>query len=69
VRALSAHGRFTGWTLAFLPPALAGILFVIAPTHIRILIDDPFGRQLLAAAAGLQVVGMLAIRRIVKVEF
>jgi len=69
VRALSAHGRFTGWTLALLPPALAVILLTIAPAHIRILVDDPFGRQLLAGAVALQIAGMLAIRRIVNVEF
>jgi tight adherence protein B len=69
VRALSAHGRITGWTLALLPPALAVLLSVIAPAHIRVLIDDPFGRQLTAGAVGLQVLGMLAIRRIVSVEF
>jgi tight adherence protein B len=69
VRALSAHGRFTGWTLALLPPTLGIILSVIAPAHIRTLVDDPFGRQLLGAALALQIVGMLAIRRIVNVEF
>ena len=69
VRALSAHGRITGWTLALLPPVLALILLVITPKHIRILVDDPLGRQLIAGAVGLQVVGMLAIRRIVNVEF
>jgi tight adherence protein B len=69
VRALSAHGRITGWTLTLLPPVLAAVLLIIAPTHIRALVDDPFGRQLLAGAAGLQIVGMLAVRRIVRVEF
>jgi tight adherence protein B len=69
VRALSAHGRFTGWTLALLPPTMALILSAIAPAHLRTLIDDPFGRQLLGAAVALQIVGMLAIRRIVSVEF
>jgi tight adherence protein B len=69
VRALSAHGRFTGWTLAMLPPVLAGILLIIAPSHIRILVDDPLGRQFLTGAIVLQIVGMVAIRRIVKVEF
>jgi tight adherence protein B len=69
VRALSAHGRFTGWTLAMLPPVLAVGLFILAPAHIRPLVDDPFGRQLATAAIGLQIVGMLAIRRIVNVEF
>jgi tight adherence protein B len=69
VRALSAHGRITGLTLALLPPALAGILVLTAPSHIRILVDDPFGRQLMAGAIGLQLVGTFAIRRIVNVEF
>jgi Flp pilus assembly protein TadB len=45
------------------------VLFVIAPSHIRALVDDPFGRQLAAAAIGLQLVGMFAIRRIINVEF
>jgi tight adherence protein B len=69
VRALSAHGRITGWTLALLPPVLAVTLFVIAPTHIRVLIDDPVGRMLTAAAISLQLIGMAAIRHIVNVEF
>jgi len=69
VRALSAHGRITGWTLGLLPIVLALILSVIAPAHIRTLVDDPFGRQLTVAAIGLQVVGMFVIRRIVSVEF
>jgi tight adherence protein B len=69
VRALSAHGRITGWTLACLPPALAVILYFIAPNHIRVLVDDPFGRLLTAGAVGLQLIGMAAIRRIVNVEF
>jgi tight adherence protein B len=69
VRALSSHGRITGWTLACLPPALAVILALVAPSHIRLLIDDPLGRQLTAGGLGLQVIGMLAIRRIVRVNF
>jgi tight adherence protein B len=69
VRVVSAHGRITGWVLALVPPVLAAILLVIAPNHIRILVDDPLGRQMVAAAVGLQIVGTLAIRRIVRVEF
>ena len=69
VRALSAHGRITGWTLACLPPVLAILLYIIAPSHIRMLVDDPFGRMLTAGAICLQLIGMVAIRRIVNVEF
>jgi len=69
VRALSAHGRITGWTLACLPPVLAVLLYFIAPNHIRVLVEDPFGRMLTAGAVALQLIGMAAIRRIVNVEF
>ena len=69
VRVLSAHGRISGWTLASLPPVLAVVLFLITPTHIRVLIEDPLGRMLTAAAIGLQLIGVVAIRRIVNVEF
>jgi len=69
VRTLSAHGRVTGWVLALLPPALAGILFVVAPSHIMTLIDDPLGRQMVVVAVVLELVGVLTIRRIVNVEF
>ena len=67
--AVSGHGRITGWVLGFLPPALALILFVISPQHMRLLLDDPLGVQMLVAAILLQVVGVLIIRRIVDVEY
>jgi tight adherence protein B len=69
VKALSAHGRVTGWVLALLPPVLAGILMLLAPRHISVLINDPVGRQLVIIAIALQLIGTFAIRRIVHVEF
>jgi tight adherence protein B len=69
VRAMSAHGRVTGWVLTLLPPVLACVLLIIAPAHIRILIDDPLGRQMVAGAIGLQLIGTIVIRRIVNIEF
>lgn len=69
VRVVSAHGRITGWVLGFLPPTLAVILFILSPDLIRLLVDDPLGRQMLGTAIVLQVVGVLIIRRIVDVEY
>lgn len=69
VRVISAHGRITGFVLGFLPPAVAGILFVISPKHMNLLIEDPLGMYMVVAAIILQVVGVLAIRRIVDVEY
>jgi tight adherence protein B len=69
VRAVSAHGRITGFVLGALPPAVAGILLVLSPDHVRLLVDDSIGRYMVATALTLQVIGVIAIRRIVDVEF
>jgi tight adherence protein B len=69
VRAVSAHGRITGWVLGFLPPAVASVLFILSPTHIRLLVDDVIGIYMVVAAMILQVIGVLIIRRIVDVEY
>src|SRR4030095_15650450 len=57
VRVLTAHGRITGWILAAMPPALAAALFVIAPGHLKLLISDPLGVQMIIGALILQVIG------------
>jgi tight adherence protein B len=68
VRAVSAHGRITGWVLAFLAPTLAVILFLIAPEHMKLLIEDPLGVYMITGAMALQTIGVIAIRRIINIE-
>lgn len=68
VRVVSAHGRVTGWVLGALPLALAGVLTLVAPAHMSVMITDPLGRQMIMLALGLQVTGVLIIRRIVDVQ-
>jgi tight adherence protein B len=68
VRTLSAHGRFTGWVLGLLPPALTGILFALAPAHISKLFTDPIGIRMVCVALVLQVIGVLIMRRIINIE-
>jgi tight adherence protein B len=69
VRIISAHGRITGVVLGFLPPVVALILLMTAPEHIRLLVDDPLGLDMLIGAVILQCVGVVIIRRIVRVEY
>jgi tight adherence protein B len=69
VRSVSAHGRITGVVLGLLPPAVAGVLFVISPQHMRLLTDDPLGVQMVVSAVVLQTIGVLIIRRIIDVEY
>ncbi|WP_213291287.1 type II secretion system F family protein, partial [Bradyrhizobium sp. sGM-13] len=69
VRIASAHGRITGWVLSMMPPALAAVMFFIAPEHMKTFIEDPLGVRMIIAAVILQVIGTIAVRRIVAVEF
>ena len=69
VRAVSAHGRITGVVLGMLPPVVATVLFVISPAHMRLLVDDPLGVDMVIIAIVLQVVGVMIMRRILAVEY
>ncbi len=69
VRVTSAHGRITGWVLSMMPPALFAMLTFFAPEHMNAFVSDPLGVRLIIVALVLQVIGTLAIRKIVNVEF
>lgn len=69
VRVLTAHGRITGWILAAMPPALAAVMFIIAPGHMQMLINDRLGIQMIVAALVLQVLGTITIRKLVDIPY
>lgn len=69
VRVISAHGRITGWVLAGLPPSVALASFIISPVHMQTLLGDPLGVNMIMAAAVMQVLGTLIIRKIVDIEY
>jgi tight adherence protein B len=69
VRVLTAHGRITGWILAAMPPALAAVMFVVAPGHMYMLINDSLGVQMIVGALVLQVLGTLIIRKLVDIPY
>jgi tight adherence protein B len=69
VRVISAHGRITGWVLSALPTCLALFFAASSPEVYRKFYADPFGIQMIVVALGLQLVGVLIIRRIVQIEY
>jgi tight adherence protein B len=69
VRVISAHGRITGWILAALSPVLTAVFLMISPHHIQTLVGDPLGIKMITVVGALQIVGAVAIRQIVKVEY
>ena len=69
VRAVTAHGRITGWILAALPPVLALILSFVSPEFMKPMISDPLGIQMIAVGCTMQVIGTLIIRKLVNIRY
>jgi tight adherence protein B len=69
IRVISAHARMTGFVLVGVPPALAGMLFLLNPDHLRTLTGSELGMRMIYAAIIMQVSGALIIRKMVKLEY
>lgn len=68
VRTFSAEGRMAAWILSLLPFVLGGIFALINPDLLSALTKDPVGRQLVAGAFGLIVIGIFWLSRIVRID-
>jgi tight adherence protein B len=68
VRVHTAHGRFTAYVLLALPAALAVALSFINAEHMQVLFREHMGQMMLLAAIGMQTVGYLWIRQVIKIE-
>jgi tight adherence protein B len=68
VRTLSAEGRMSAWILALVPLTLFGALSITQPTYLPVLVEDSLGRKLVAVAIVLGLVGVLWIRKLLRIE-
>jgi tight adherence protein B len=68
VRSLSAEGRLSAWILAMTPFVLFVIISVTTPTYLPVLLEDATGQKLVGFAFGMGVIGILWIRRVIRIE-
>lgn len=66
VKTLTAEGRMQGWVLAALPPAMLLLLVFLNPTYAAVHLQH---LDLLMMTFGLEVLGVLWIRKLVSFEF
>ncbi len=65
----TAQGRLSGTILIILPLVLAVMIQFLNKDYLKILIEDPVGMYLIVTGLVLQVFGVLAIRRIVRLKY
>jgi tight adherence protein B len=68
IRTVSAHGRMTGKVLSAIPIFVGALMFYVNPDYGTFFMTTTEGREMIGAAAALQVIGYLTIQRIVKIE-
>jgi tight adherence protein B len=68
VLTLSAEGRLSVWILGGLPPGFMAYLLVANPTYLRPMYTNPIGWIMLGVMAVLLTVGILWMKKLVKVE-
>jgi len=68
VKALTGEGRISGIVLLALPVCVFFALYYMRPEYLQPLFDDPVGKKLLGASIVLQIIGALAIRKIVNIK-
>lgn len=69
LRVLSSEGRLSGWVLTLLPFGIGGVLYIINPRFMNRLIEDPAGPTILGSTVALMALGVVWMRRIVRVDY
>ena len=62
------EGRISGVVLMGLPIALFIAVYYLNPTYVMLLFTEEMGKQMIAAAAVLQVLGAICIKKIVNIK-
>ena len=69
LKALTSRERYTAWILVLFPFGLGALMMFLAPDPYLRLITDSTARIILAAAIFLDVIGLIVIKRLMKVEY
>jgi tight adherence protein B len=67
VRVLSAEGRLSAWILGLLPVVFGGYLLLVRPDYLRPLWTTTLGWLMLVTALALFAVGVVWLRRVIRV--
>lgn len=68
VRTLSAEGRMSAWVLAMVPLMLFAVLMASSPDYLPVLLEDMRGQKMIVGSIVSASIGILWIRRILRIE-
>lgn len=68
VLTLTAEGRMSAWVLALIPFILFLALMLTNPDYLTVMIVEPLGKKIIGVAFVMMVIGILWLRRLIRLE-
>ncbi len=68
IRVLSAEGKMSAWVLGLLPFVTALLIQLTNPEFLAVLYTDPAGRKMVGMALVMMFLGVLAMRKIIRIR-
>ncbi len=68
VRVLAAEGKLSAMILTALPFGIAGVLYIINPEYMSLLVTEEMGRTIAMIALSTMTLGVLCIRKMIKIK-
>ena len=68
IKTLTAQGRISGIIISLLPLAIGGFITVVNPGYLTTLFEHPLGKVMVSIGVLGQLVGALAIRKIIRID-
>jgi tight adherence protein B len=68
IQALTGEGRLSGIVLLALPPALFLMMLRLNYDYIMMLFEDPLGKKMLVFGIIMQILGAIAIKKIITIK-
>lgn len=68
IKTLTAQGRMSGLVISLLPAILCGLIYLISPQQMSLLFTRPLGLIMIGIAVVMELIGIVLIRKVVKIE-
>ncbi len=68
LKTLTSQSRISAWLLCAMPILIAIAATILNPDYMSVFWNDPRGHKLIMVAVGMQIIGMLMVRKIINIK-
>jgi tight adherence protein B len=68
LKTITAQGKISGLVISLLPLILCGLIFLISPKMMSLLFTTAMGQIMIGVALFMETIGIILIRKVVKIE-